>query len=646
MTIWLSGGDYERTNALQLRAEDSGSARAPVIWRARPGQTVRWLGGRSLGDFEPVRDPAILARLREGARQHVLQMDLRVTGVVDFPGLQSRGFARPTTPSHVELFYAGKPMTLARWPNEGSWETIAGFPEESATPDGHGGKIGNLQTGFFYTANRPAEWQDATNIWVHGYWAWDWANSYEQIAELNAAQKWVKTAPPYGHYGFRKGQRVYFLNILEELDEPGEWFLDRRTGVLYFWPPDLAPVKPNTSPARAEALISLLGEPLLRMNDVTNVEVRGIVFEASRGNGIEIHGGASNTVAGCTLRNLGNYGVMVTGGFGSRVLSCDVFHTGDGGVSLEGGDRKTLTPGGHRVENTHFRWQGRWSKCYVPAVLMGGVGMSALRNLIHDHPHCGILYNGNDHLIEGNEIHHIALETGDVGAIYTGRDYTYRGNRIRYNYIHHTGGVGMGSMGVYMDDCVSGAEIRGNIFYRVHRAAFLGGGRDHQVLNNVFVECEPAVELDGRGLDTSPVWRSMVDQIMRDRLRDVPLSLYRERYPAMRALDDYYGPPGGPAIEGASFKGVPPERNLVQRNVCVGNWLKVGWHASTNMLVIENNLVDANPLFTGPIDAAASPEAFQPKKISPVWKLGFERIPADRIGLYRDDYRRKLPERR
>ncbi|MCZ7636318.1 MAG: hypothetical protein M5U12_09950 [Verrucomicrobia bacterium] len=53
---------------------------------------------------------------------------------------------------------------------------------------------------------------------------------------------------------------------------------------------------------------------------------------------------------------------------------------------------------------------------------------------------------------------------------------------------------------------MSGTEITGNIFYRVQRAAFLGG-RDHLVVNNIFVDCDPAVEVDGRGLDSSPVWR-------------------------------------------------------------------------------------------------------------------------------------------
>jgi hypothetical protein len=104
--------------------------------------------------------------------------------------------------------------------------------------------------------------------------------------------------------------------------------------------------------------------------------------------------------------------------------------------------------------------------------------LRASHNLIHNHPHCPILFWGNDHLIEYNDIHHIALETGDVGAIYTGRDYSFRGNRIRYNYIHETGGVGMGSMGVYMDDCVSGTEVYGNVFYKVHWAMFIGGGCD------------------------------------------------------------------------------------------------------------------------------------------------------------------------
>ena len=122
-------------------------------------------------------------------------------------------------------------------------------------------------------------------------------------------------------------------------------------------------------------------------------------------------------------------------------------------------------------------------------------------------------------------------------------------------------------MGVYMDDCVSGVEIYGNIFYKVTRAAFLGGGRDHRVENNIFVDCRPAVQIDGRGLDQAAVWHDMVFDYMKKQMEAVPQELYRRRYPAIAALDAHY----------AVGKGVPPEGNVVRRNISFGGeWLTSG----------------------------------------------------------------------
>jgi hypothetical protein len=624
VTIQLRGGDYVRTNALELIATDSGTQESPLVWQAAKGETVRLLGGRRLTGFKAVTDPAILARFDESARGHVVEINLRALGITDFGELKSRGFGRSAL-AHCELFLDHRPMTLARWPNEGEFAKIAGYPSASDHKDEHGGNLGELPGGFLYAGDRPRRWQDTSDLWVHGYWAYDWANSYEKVASLDVEQRLVKTAPPHGHYGFRKDQRFYFLNVLEELDQPGEWFLDRKTGVLYFWPP--GEINPSS-----EILLSLLAQPLLKLTDVSRVTFRGLTLEATRGNAVEIRGGTSNRIADCVIRNIGNSGVTISGGNGHGVAGCEIVDTGDGGVSLHGGDRKTLTPGGHFVENCHFARQGRWSKCYVPAVLMEGVGLRASHNLIHDHPHCAILFNGNDHLIEFNEIHHIALETGDVGAIYTGRDYTYRGNRIRYNFIYHTGGVGMGSMGVYMDDCVSGTEVFGNIFYKVHWAMFIGGGRDHRVENNIFVDCDPAVRVDGRGLDTSPVWRNMVNDFMRQRLAEMPAALYRERYPALKTLDRYYGSPEGPAITGEAFTGVPPEGNVVARNICVGKWLEAGWHSTPEILRLKNNVTNSDPRFVSVIGDGARAKDFALKRDSPAWALGFQRIPVAQIG--------------
>ena len=236
-TVWLRGGDYLRTNAVELTAADSGTAAAPIIWRACKGESVRLLGGRKLGGFKPVTDPVILARLPEAARPHVMQVNLTTLGITDFGQMRSRGFGRPLTAAHCELFYGGRPMTLARWPNEGAWEKIAGVPESGAAKDEFGGQIGKLEEGFLYSGDRPRQWKDTSDLWVHGYWSWDWANSYERVGSIDFERRLVKTTAPYGLYSFRKGQRFYFLNVLEELDQPGEWFLDRRTRLLYFWPP-------------------------------------------------------------------------------------------------------------------------------------------------------------------------------------------------------------------------------------------------------------------------------------------------------------------------------------------------------------------------------------------------------------------------
>ncbi|HNQ73690.1 MAG TPA: right-handed parallel beta-helix repeat-containing protein [Verrucomicrobiota bacterium] len=634
VTVWLHGGDYLRTNALELGPADSGTPNAPTVWRAWKQDRARLLGGRALGPFQPVTDSAVRARFDETARPHIRQFDLRAMGITGFGEMKSRGFDRPTAVAHWELFFDHRPMTLARWPNEGEFIKIAGYP--AGETDAHGGQLGALTNGFFYSGDRPRRWREVGDLWAHGYWAYDWANSYERIASLDRERRLVRTAPPYGHYGFRKDQRFYFLNILEELDAPGEWFLERRTGRIYFWPPPT----PNPAP---EILLSLLDQPLLKLNAVSNVVFRGLTFEATRAHGIEINGGANIRMVSCLLRNIGNSAVVVSGGYGHGVEACDIWDTGDGGVDLNGGDRQTLVPGGHYVENCHFQRQGRWSKCYVPPIHLTGVGLRASHNLIHDQPHCAILFWGNDHLMEFNEIHHIALETGDVGAIYTGRDYTFRGNRIRHNFIHHTGGVGMGSMGVYMDDCVSGTEVFGNVFHQVHWAMFIGGGRDHRVENNLFVDCDPAVRVDGRGLDPTPVWRNMVNDTMRRRLHEVPLDLYRTRYPALKSLDAYYGPPGGPAITGGAFHGVPPEGNRLAQNVCVGKWLDVGWHATTALLELTNNLTNAAGSLATPLQDSASLRDFVLQPDSPAFAHGFRRIPVEAIGL-RDDAARRAVE--
>ena len=545
------------------------------------------------------------------------------------------GFGRPLHPAHVELFYDGRPMTLARWPNAGAQEPfarIAGFPEGKGRDDGHGTQLGQLEAGFFYEGDRPQGWAASDDLWVHGYWAYDWANSYERIAAIDTDPRHIRTHAPHGLYGIRPGQRIYFLNVLEELDEPGEFFVDRRRGLLYFWPPAPLP--------GAEVTLSLLEKPLIALRHAQHVVVRDLTLTATRGHGVAILGGSDCLVAGCTISNTGNYGVWIDGGADHGVQGCDIFNNGDGGVSLTGGDRRTLEPCRHYVHNCHLHHQARWSRCYVPSVIMSGVGTRVSNNLIHDHPHCPILFTGNGHIVEYNDIHRVCQETGDVGGIYTGRDWTFRDNVIRFNHLHDIHGPGMlGSIAVYLDDCVSGITVFGNIFQGTQLAAFIGGGRDCTVENNLFIDTHPAVQIDGRGLSPRQVWQDMVNVTMKERLlamhhHEPP---YATRYPGLRQIDRWL----------AAGKGVPPEGNRVLRNIFVsGEWLKIHWEARAELVDVRDNWLCAEPGAGDPgfVDPERPERArFALRDDAPVLRaIGFQHLPTQRIGLCTDEYRPKV----
>jgi len=602
-TVYLRAGTYERREPFALAAADGGTETAPIVYRSEPGAEVRITGGRVVTGFKPVTDPSVLARLDEAARGRVLQADLKAQGIADYGQLSQRGFGQPVCPAHMELFFQDRPMTLARWPNEG-YARIAGLP------------AGTKSRQFAYADDRPARWAAEPDVWVYGYWYHDWADTYIKVESIDAAKRIITMAAEHG-YGLRKGNRWMALNILAELDSPGEYYVDRKAGILYFWPP--APID------RGRAVVSVAGQ-LISVADANYVTFRGLILEACRGAAVRINGGSHNQVVGCTIRNIGNQAAVVSGS-DHAVIGCDIYETGDGGVFLTGGDRKTLTPARLLAENNHIYNFSRWCHTYRPAVGVGGCGNIVRHNLIHHGPHSAIRLGGNDHLVEFNEVHSVCADTGDVGAFYTGRDWTARGTIIRYNYWHHIAGPGMlGAMGIYLDDQASGFTIFGNIFYRVTRAVFIGGGCDNVVENNLFVDCVPAVHIDARGLGWQKKATDDPKGELRSRLAAIPYQneLWSKRYPPLVNIlaDD----PG------------TPKRNRIVRNISAGGkWEDVD--AKTRQFqVIEANLLDADPQF---VDRAKGD--FRLKATSPALAAGFKPIPMDQIGLYQDERRASWP---
>ncbi|HUS81115.1 MAG TPA: right-handed parallel beta-helix repeat-containing protein, partial [Armatimonadota bacterium] len=381
VTVYLRAGAYHRSTPLDLTAEDSGTAQAPVVYRSFPGESARLIGGRRVGGFEPVTDPAILARLPEEARGQVLRTDLRAQGVVDFGVFRNAGYGiRGEPPAGLELFCDGRPMQLARWPNEG-WVHIGALTDEEhpiyrGVPSDRTGK-------FIYEGDRPLRWTDETDLWLLGYWANPYAAGFAKVTSMDTDTRLIQTAEPYPPSGMCKGWPYFVLNALAEVDMPGEWHLDRDSGILYFWPP--------TPLAQAEVVVSELSEPLVRMTDASHVALVGLILEATRGHGVEITGGEGNLVAACTIRNTGRWAAAIAGGSNNGLLGCDLMDTGDGGVILSGGDRKTLTPCGNFVENCHIQRFGRWVRTHRVACQVRGVGIRLSHNVIHDGPTMAIM---------------------------------------------------------------------------------------------------------------------------------------------------------------------------------------------------------------------------------------------------------------
>ncbi len=455
--IRVKAGRYELTQPLILEAQDSD------LQILGTGDAV-FLGSQVVTDFS-MHD------------EHILKAD--VSKMIT-KGVKYR-----------QLLLDDERLTLARWPNfdpanplYGGWAFLDEMPK--ALPADHAWK-----SEAYVSAKDVRSWAHPEDVEIDVFAQYGWWNFVLPVKSLDATTRKLTLAKPCG-YDLHPHNRFHFQNAFEELDSPGEWFLDARTSTLYLWP---------SAPMKKQEIRLVTSPGFVRLAEGTkHVIIERLRFIGSMENAITFNKTEDCSVRGCVFKNVSGFSgsaISINGGFDNEALSNDISGSGSNGISLNGGDRPTLTACENKAINNHIHHLGVYNKnaCGVAA---SGVGITISHNLIHDGPRMGVQMSGNNIIVEYNHLHHLVLETQDGAAIYTGgRDWIgSRGSVWRYNRIHDIIGCGQEkeglkvpwfTFGLYPDDNTGGVDIIGNLVYRCEWTPIhMHNSRDCLVENNIF----------------------------------------------------------------------------------------------------------------------------------------------------------------
>ena len=609
--VEVQPGLYEVSKPLVLTGEDSGTADSPVIWRGVRGENGGPLaeirGGVTVSGGKKVEDAAALARLQPYVRDKVLEFDLKALGVEDYGTLDGS--------DNAELFFGNQPMTIARYPNEGFMKFDEVVHEENDEIDVRGVK--GVRKPKLRLPNADLTlWAGETDAWALGYWFWDWANGRQKIIRVDTERKEIELDQPYHSYGYRPGQYFYVYHALCELDTPGEYYIDGGSGKLYFYPP---------GEVTEENLFFSVAPRFVEGTGLHHFALSGLHFNGSRKEGIVLSG-SDILVGGCLVRNTGGGGIASSGDR-NLLFGNHLYNIGAYGLNVNSGDRGSLTHGQTAIVNNDIHHYGRIQRMYASAAGFNGCGILVAQNRFSDAPHCAILFGGNDHRIERNEIFRVCEESNDAGAIYIGRNWTCRGNIVRQNYLHDISGFeGRGCVGVYLDDMLSTVDIVENLFVNVTRAVMIGGGRDNHVLNNLFVDCEPNLHVDARALgwcsNHADGWIAEYNEKGTISGIDIKSDLWSGKYPALAAI----------------MEGTPkaPEGNVIEGNLVISTKGESGGpkpfegdavEAKARQYITLQNNVQGDLRLLLDMSRGAYDRI-------PGTDVPFKRIPAEKIGLF------------
>ncbi len=333
---------------------------------------------------------------------------------------------------------------------------------------------------------------DVNNAEVRVYHMWD--ESLCGVAR-NDTQRHalVLSTPPRFPAGAFRVKKYVLLNTREGMTRPGQWYLDRSTGRVVYWPlPEEDMSKAQVVAPLLEKVVHLAGNAKKPIVDVT---LRGLTIQATTtplkasSFGAYVFDGALvlDWAQGCTveqmdIRAVGGQGVKASQWLDGKLLDCHVHQTGACGLRLHGS--------GLLVARNHIHHVGQH---YPSAIALSAYSrhvkdakqVHLYRNEIHDTPYSGMAVGGPDFLIEENLIYRVMLEMHDGAAIYGGlQNSVLRGNVVR-DVVKI--GEGYGVAAYYLDEGSRDNLVERNVSVGVERAVQNHIARNTAIRNNVFI---------------------------------------------------------------------------------------------------------------------------------------------------------------
>jgi Right handed beta helix region len=705
-TIWLKAGVYNPDEILQLDGSFSGGEGKPLSIRGVEGEEVIFTRGAEIPAklFKRVIDKTQLARLKSTSHGSVYVASLQGTEIDKYFTYRPDDQKNET---YSMVSWKGYMLQQAQWPNRGydyfsktlaagpttRWLKVGEDPEAYSVEKPTGGRFS--VRGKLNLEMVKKEFDRTKDISVYGYLSNDWFYQKENLGAVNTEDHSLQllhhTRYGIGNDKLGLARRVRLINLLCELDEPGEWYYDCQEKLFFIWPVQ--------KPTDENPLMIAGGRPFIEANGMHHLVLRNIIFENFGKNALLFQGCNHILVGGCTFRSGIGLGLLLVDGMYNTITGCDFYDldraflllgkypsdsigyqshfmldiNNEYGRSGFSENRRNLIAEHNVASNNHIH-HCRLRGYGLAAV--GGVGAKFTNNLV-DHLNGGIMYGHNDFLAEFNEFYEVGYEMGDWNVAYCGADLSLYNNMFRFNFAHHFMETPQGHpiSAWRADDNASGLLTFGNIYYKVGRSAVQGGGPGHSIENSVSLETPHlwwTIQTPYKEVSMAQALREKYDHYLQTN-KEIEAGtkskfdkdniigraemvfgkkgwennkVWMERYPYLpKIFGDFMNASANPWLQ--AF-------NSIQKNYSdypTYQTFHIHGNNKLNSFEAQKNFLPSTMIFELPMKLEKEAMFVAPDKMDFrmrddfVPAAGFVKIPFERIGLYLDEYRKEMPDK-